>query len=575
MANKNLPPFKCCECANSTQILQHDVSTPWEHGKPFHPKQNFYPRGADKIFKAKTILTMDPRQPITQAIAVRDGHIVALGEEALKEWQAPQTEIIDYGDHVMIPGFIESHSHPLMYGNCLRFVDVGYTKAKTKKEILQLIEKAAKKSTRQWLFAWNYDFSLLEDKTPITRHDLDLISKDKNIAVIHNSLHLAYVNSKALETVGITKETPDPVGGHLIRDAQGELTGEVQELPAIRLLQAKIPKLNHEESLEAAWLGARAYQKEGITSITDAGVGLRAGWDDISLYEALIESPHFPLRIMGFPTHSVLGYLPLPRNFGDYRFRLGATKFVADGSVQGGTAWFSVDYYDKPGYRGVCTVDEEAFKKDILELHRGGQQVAVHANGDAAIDLVLDALEEALTAYPREDHRHRIEHCQVPREEQIERMARLNILPNFFVNHVYYWGEIHRKQSLGPARSENISPTGWAKKYGLPFTFHSDAPVTEPKPLHTLWIAVNRLTSEGRLLGAEHRITPEEALKALTLDAAYFNFEEHIKGSIEVGKLADFTILSANPLTVPPMEIKEIQILGTVLGGNPTQSAEK
>lgn len=569
MNDPNAPStVSCCECT-SGNILEQDLSAPRHHISQPIPRTTFHPFGADRIFKAKTILTMNEQMPETTAIAVRDGKIVALGQEALEKWIGPQTEIVDYGDQVIIPGFIETHSHPLFYGLCLRMVNVGYTEAKTRAEVLALIAAAAKKSDRPWLFAWNFDPSLLDDGTPLSRQELDAICPDKNLAVIHNSLHLGYVNSKTLATVGISRDMPDPVGGKLVRDAAGELTGELRELAAIHLVQSKVPKLKYEETLESGWLAARAYQKQGITSITDAGLGLATGVDDFHFYGTLLNDPKFPVRLVGFPVHTLFGKWCLPSNFGDERFKVGATKFIVDGSVHGHTASFSIGYYDRPQSKGICTVEPEKFKKDILDLHHAGQQVAIHANGDAAIQLAIDAIEEALIAYPRPDHRHRIEHCQAPTEAQIEQMARLGILPNFFVNHVYYWGEVHRKYSLGPERAAKISPTQWAKKYDLPFTFHSDAPVTMPTPLLTLWIAVNRLTSEGHVLGPDQRISAYDALRALTLHAAYFNFEENIKGSIEVGKLADLAVLSENPLTVDAMKIKDIQVHGTVLNGVP------
>jgi predicted amidohydrolase YtcJ len=251
--------------------------------------------------------------------------------------------------------------------------------------------------------------------------------------------------------------------------------------------------------------------------------------------------------------------------------RISGVKMFHDGSLQGLTGYLTAPYHTQPegksGYTGYPARPRERLAAMVLQYHRAGYQVAVHGNGDAAIDEILFAFREAQEKAPRGDARHRIEHCQTPREDQLAAMKELGITPSFFVGHVYYWGDRHRDIFLGPERAERISPLASALARDIRFTIHNDTPVTPVDPLLLVWCSVNRLTREGKVLGAEQRIGVFEALRAVTIDAAWQNFEEKTKGSIEPGKLADFVVLAENPLTVSPEKLKDVQILETIVGG--------
>jgi predicted amidohydrolase YtcJ len=257
--------------------------------------------------------------------------------------------------------------------------------------------------------------------------------------------------------------------------------------------------------------------------------------------------------------------------FGDDWLRLGAIKSWHDGSNQGFTGYFSVPYHTPfkgdATYRGYPSRTREELAALVKELHDAGYQIAIHGNGDAAIDDILFAYEQAQQANPRPDARHRIEHCQYVREDQLDKIAQLGVTPSFFVGHVYYWGDRHRDIFLGPERAARISPLESARRRGIRFTVHDDTPVTPVDPLQLVWVSVNRTMKSGEVLGADQRITVEQALRAVTLDAAWQNHEEDRKGSIEVGKLADFTVLEENPAEAPPENIRDIRILRTVVGG--------
>jgi predicted amidohydrolase YtcJ len=257
--------------------------------------------------------------------------------------------------------------------------------------------------------------------------------------------------------------------------------------------------------------------------------------------------------------------------FGDNRIKVGPAKIIGDGSIQGYTGWLTKPYHtphkgDK-AYCGYPVTPPVQLNPLVAELHKAGYQIAIHTNGDAAIDAAIEAFRLAQAAHPRQNARHRLEHCQAVREDQLDTIAELGISPSFFVSHTYYWGDRHRDIFLGPERGTRISPLKSALKRGIRFSIHSDCPVTPVSPLFCVFAAANRLTSSGKLLGPEYRLTPEEALRAVTIDAAWQTFEEDIKGTIEVGKLADFTILDQNPLKIAPEQIRNIKVKEVIIGG--------
>ena len=267
--------------------------------------------------------------------------------------------------------------------------------------------------------------------------------------------------------------------------------------------------------------------------------------------------------------------LGLGQGFGSDFLKLGSVKLFQDGSIQGLTAALSEPYHNKPGFKGDLIMPQETLDELVEKYHGLGFQMAIHANGDQAIESVLRAIERADGIHPgRRDNRHMIIHCQTASDNQILRMKAQGVLPNYFVNHVYYWGDRHESLFLGPERAARLDPLRSTLDQGLRFVLHSDLPVTPVDPLFSMHTAVNRVTRQGKVLGPEQRISPDEALKAYTINAAYSSFEEDIKGSIAPGKLADFTVLSDNPLKVNPAKIKDIQVLRTVVGGRQVYGSE-
>ncbi|HSR10873.1 MAG TPA: amidohydrolase, partial [Thermodesulfobacteriota bacterium] len=375
----------------------------------------------------------------------------------------------------------------------------------------------------------------------------------------------------------ISKDTPQPPGGVIRKDPKtNEPDGVLEEMPAQGMVARLFPQVTMEERLESLSFAAADYLKTGVSSCSDAGVTFPVGSPaEIVAYQKAVMQGLLPIRM----TMMVgIDFLLGPKKeayfltgFGDQNLKIGPAKIIVDGSIQGYTGWLAKPYHvpfkGDSSYCGYPVTGPEQLNPLVLAAHKSGLQIAAHGNGDAAIEAILDAYESAQKQYPRPDARHRIEHCQTAREDQLDRMARLGVSPSFFVSHTYFWGDRHAAIFLGPERSKRISPLTSARRRGIKFSIHSDCPVTPVSPLFCVYAAVNRITRNGEVLGPEYRLSPEEALRAVTSDAAWQTFDEKIKGSIELGKLADFTILAENPLTVAPERIKDIRVEEVIIGG--------
>ena len=539
----------------------------------------------DLILLDGQVITMDDSKPRAEAVAVKWDKIVAVGSnQDILNLKGPKTQVINLGQKALLPGFIEPHSHFAMGGfQNLFFADLHSPPLGTIKNIKDLIEvlqeKTIQTSQGDWVYGLGYDDTLLEEQRHPTRDDLDKISKEHPIWIIHISGHFWVANSYALQMAGIKKSTPQPVGGKIrIDSTSGQPDGVFEEKPASALVSRHMPITTLKQRIEGIAYATKKYLQMGITSIYDAGVVFPGGdRSEILAYQKAISDEILPLRVsmmIGVDFFMKSGGDDGPAfltGFGDSRLKIGPAKILVDGSIQGYTGWLSQPYHvpfrgDK-NYRGYPTIRPDRLKSIILRTHREGIQLACHGNGDAAIDTILDAYRMALQKFPQPNARHRIEHCQMVREDQLDQMLELGISPSFFVSHVYYWGDRHKSIFIGPERAKRISPLNSARKRGIKFSIHSDYPVTPVSPLFCVHAAVNRTTQNGDTLGPEYRLTVEEALKAITIDAAWQNFEEKSKGSIEEGKLADFTVITENPTTIDPKTIKDIGIDMVFIGG--------
>lgn len=538
---------------------------------------------ADQLYYNGMILTMDRASPMAEAVVVKDGRIAAVGtEETVKPWVGIETERIDLKGKTMMPGFIEPHMHPLLYCNeviraaNIRSFPLG--EVKNIAQIKEILRKKAKETPEgDWVLGFRYDEQELEEKRHPNRYDLDEVSLSHPVFIGHRSGHIAACNSMALKLAGIDKNTPDPPGGIYHRSGDGqEPDGVLERFAAVMRVMDCIRPLTVDERAEMMQEICRQMVSQGITSCHEALVGHQDASDFIVLQRAR-EKGYLTVRMymMGWFDKMLGADLETPSfvtGLGDEWLKLGAVKLILDGSVPGFTGWVTKPYYTpydgKAGFTGGSAMDLDDFKKAVWTAQKNHIQIAVHAGGDAAIDFCLDTMEEAMRAYPWDRARHRIEHCHTIRPDQLERMKRLGISASFFVYHTYYWGDRYYETVLGPERAAMVDPVRTAIEKGVVYSLHSDAPHVPVRPLNDIWAAVNRLSARGRKLGEAECITPEQALRGVTVNAAWQSYEEGIKGSIEVGKLADFVVLDENPLTCSPEKIRDIQVLETIIGGN-------
>ncbi|MEL7552999.1 amidohydrolase family protein [Pseudomonas protegens] len=545
------------------------------------------PPVADAIWFNGPIITIDDQHPKAQAVAVKDGKILAVGDRqhVLKN-KGPATQMLDLKGATLLPGFVDPHGHVSMVGfqaasaNLLPPPDGTNNSIPGLQETLRSFEQQSP-IPKQFgvLFGFGYDDSQLQEQRHPTKADLDAVTRDLPIAIVHQSSHLGVLNSKALELAGIDASTPNPEGGVIRRvDGSQEPNGVLEENAFFNALIKIFPKLTADQAVDMLSAGQKLYVSYGYTTIQDGRsspdqvkTAIKAAGDgkllaDIVSYPDILTPGVKQLMVAPWyhPSNQPVVY--------NQHFRIGGVKLTLDGSPQGKTAWLSQPYFKPPqgqdasyaGYGVVKDADALAIYKEALANR---WQILSHTNGDRAIDQLLGSMRAAEQAYPGVDVRPVMIHGQTLRKDQVAELKQLKIFPSLFPMHTYYWGDWHRQSVLGPERAENISPTQWVLQAGMKFTTHHDAPVALPDSMRVLAATVNRTTRSGYVLGPDQRVTPLQALKAMTLWSAYQHFEEDRKGSITPGKLADFAVLSANPLTVKPETLSEIQVLKTIKEG--------
>ncbi len=524
---------------------------------------------ADTVFVNANVHTLDPTAPRAEALAVAGGRLVRVGSAgAVRELVDAATRVVDLRGRTVLPGFVESHCHFLAYGLTRQQVDAFSPPNTTIAEVVARVAAFARTvPPGSWIQGWGYDDTLVAERRHLRRDDLDAAAPDHPVYLLHISGHIGYTNSRALAIAGVTRDSGAPEGGEIVRDSRGEPTGELRELPAQLLVSRHIPPPDSAALREAIRLAARDFARVGVTSFHDAAVGFSAGIAEFHAYQDAVAEGMLRLRATLFPLYRLRDHCLFHTGFGNERLRLGPLKLVADGSIQGYTAALSQPYHDRPDTCGIHVMSHRELLEVARWAHGLGFQVAAHGNGDAAIGSILAAYEEVLADRPRRDHRHRIEHCQMVTEAQLDTMQRLGVHASFFAAHTFYWGDRHERLFLGPERAGRIDPLASALRRRIPFAMHSDCPVTPVDPLMSIFTAATRRTREGRLLGPEQRIPVEAAVRAFTLDAAYLAFEEGWKGSLAPGKVADFVVLSGDPFAVPPDRLREIAVERTVVGG--------
>ncbi|MFU9028786.1 amidohydrolase [Rhodococcus erythropolis] len=500
------------------------------------------------LLTADAILTQDMASPQVEALVLDGGLVVATGSQKdMAEHAGPETRRLDLAGATVIPGLIESHIHPTYAGLTDGWADCRTPPCASITDIQGALRNST--PTHGWIRGWGYDDTQLREGRHLTRDDLDAVCTDRPIIVLHISGHFAVANTAALATAGIDESTVDPGDSQFPRGADGRLTGMAWEIDAVARLSAAIPDLTQVEVQTALLRSLTLARSRGITTVHDLGVGLSAGMQELAAYRALDITGEIPVHTVGFlrgdlaiaeleEGNIAFTAVPAPGS----RFRLAGAKFWADGSIQGLSAALRTPYTCSPNHHGDLLYPQEQLDDMVLQVHREGGQVAVHANGDAAVAAAIAALRKAHRSDGRRA-RHRIEHCQVSGPADLEAIRDAEIGVSFFVNHVFHWGDRHRDRFLGPERAGNLDPLACADDIGLKFGLHSDCPITPMDPLQTIRTAVNRLTMGGAVLGSHQRIGVQRAVQAMTVDSAYLVHDEGRVGILAPGRRADLVAL--------------------------------
>lgn len=553
--------------AGGARYAVHDWRDPVA-GRPLVLPRSVRGTQADVIFRNGPIHTMVAGAAPAEALAVKAGRIVAVGDAGTVDgFRGPDTKIIDLAGAALLPGFVEPHMHASM-AVMDDWLDLGPFANATLTDALERLRGAAQAAEPgEWLRGQLLDPALMPGP-PITRQLLDTLAPDNPVFVLESNGHIAYANSLALDLGGIGPQTPDPPQGRYVRRADGELTGRLEEGPAFRPVVATLPMPDGPQMASRVRALFERAATVGCTSLNDAGVGA-GGPQDVDLLGAVMRDDP-PVRYSGLLTSDQMpawierGLSP---GHGDDRLRFIGIKLWSDGSNQGRTGYQREPYLGSDS-RGALNYSAELLTSGVRQAHELGWQVAVHANGDAAIDTTLDVFEEVLAHAPRPDHRHRIEHCSILHPGQIARMHRLGVSPSFLIGHVHYWGRAFRDDILGPERAMLYDPCASALRGGLRISLHSDYNVTPLNPLSYVDTAVNRrMRDGGEVLNPAERISVADALRAVTLDAAWQCRSDHLVGSLEVGKYADLVMLDRDPLAVAPEAIGSLRVVETWLEG--------
>ena len=522
------------------------------------------------------IITIDESQPEAEAVAVRNGRILKVGSEKAVLAAAGHNIVIkNLNGQTLLPGFIDAHGHISFTSNMLTSVNLASPpvgEIKTIDDIIRLLkQKNESFPGSKWLTGWGYDDSLLAENRHPNRLDLDKVSTEVPIMLIHVSGHLTTCNSKCLELAGISADSSDPVGGVIRRFSGTTEPDGVLEESASHAVRMVMPETNDQQRLESLERVQQYYASYGITTIQDGATNLR----EAALLQRLASEGKLYLDIIGYlfrqiPDFPFDALARLESQSGRYRY--GGLKIMLDGSPQGKTAYLTKPYLHSPhgqlsDYKGYPALSDTQVNAYIDEAFAKAIPVIAHANGDAAADQLIIAVKRANEKYGVKDRRTVMIHAQTVREDQLDEMKAERIVPSFFSAHTFYWGDWHRDSVFGAERASRISPLKSAVERKMPYTTHNDTPVVPPDMMRLLWANVNRITRSGKVLGKAQRISTLEGLKSMTINAAYQHFEELEKGSITQGKLADFVILKQNPLKVKRLKIKDIQVSETIKEG--------
>jgi len=537
---------------------------------------------ADRIWSGGPIITMNDEAMRAEAIAEAGGKIVAVGSKAdVMKLKGPKTEVIDLKGRTLLPGFVDAHGHMVVGGlqalsaNLLAPPDGKVTDIpsllQTMREWVVANKDAVAKT--QLIIGFGYDQASLKEHRAPTRDELDTVSKDIPIMLVHQSAHFGALNSKALEVAGITAASKDPAGGVIQRkEGSQEPNGVLEELSFASAAFKLLPRVGPNGMEVFAREGAKMWARYGYTTAEEG----KAIPDVAKMLRKMADQGAFDIDVVAYVDVLSDRDFIIANQSRTYtnRFRIAGAKLTIDGALQGFTGWRDRPYYDPvgdfpKGYHGYPSATAEQVFDSVLWAAENKVQLIAHANGERASDLLIAAHTAAQARFPEAQKlRPVLIHGQAQRMDQVDSYKRLGVIESLFPMHTYYWGDWHLDHVFGPVDGANISPTGWLRERGMIFTTHHDAPVAFPDSMRVLDATVTReARGSGRVLGPDQRVDVITALKAMTIWAAYQKFEEDTKGSLSVGKLADLVILSADPTAVDPTTIDQIKVTETIKEG--------
>lgn len=531
------------------------------------------------VYRARKIITMDHNRPLATHVLVRGGRVLAVGDASVATLWGGAPIDDRYADKVLMPGLIEAHAH-VSAGGIFRYTYCGhYTRTDPEGRawpgvttvdglVARLRDTAARIGPGKPVIGFGFDPARLQGRVDCGA--LDRVATDRPVVLVHSNGHVLNTNSTGLAAVGY--DTGTTVEG-VVRNAEGELTGELQEFaamgPVFALIGMSRGALADEPSLRDY---GKVAHRVGVTCASDHFAEQED--DEVAMQRRVTGDEGFPIRFVPLmnamrkdPALEAERALDL-RAMSTEKLHLGRAKLFTDGSIQGWTAQLN-----EPGYytgidQGIWNMPVEDFHNAVRVLHRAGVKMHIHTNGDAASELACAAMAGAMLGAGDADLRHTLEHVQMADRAQLQRIARLGMTVNLFGNHLYYFGDTHHERTLGPDRAARMNACrDAAEVFGGNFAIHSDAPVTPMAPLFTAWCAVNRRTESGRVLGDSQQISVAQALYCITMGAAHVLKLDHELGSISSGKRADFCVLHDDPLSADPACLREVRIAGTVLGG--------
>lgn len=535
---------------------------------------------ADLIISSNKVILMtglEHAQPLS--IAIKNKKIAWIGSH--QDAKNFQGEHINFGDQAVLPGFIDAHGHASYLAFATQVANIASPpvgKINNIDELKTELKNFIKDSGLQpgeWVMGLGYDDSLLKEQRHPTKDDLDEVSTEHPIYLIHVSAHLGAANSLGLSLANINSKTQDPPGGKIRRYENSlEPNGVFEETAAYPLQQLAMSA--YKDPIGSVKKAMEIYAKNGITTAQDGASSL----ETIRLMQAADAQNMINIDVISYP----IGQNGLNENldafsFGSYegRIKVGGVKLILDGSPQGKTAYLTQPYYKPPhnesqSYKGYPLIPQIDVSKLVKEYADLNIPIMAHANGDAAADMLIQAVRDAEI---ESDHRTIMIHAQTVREDQLDLMKELEIIPSYFSTHTFYWGDWHRDSVFGQDRAMRISPTNSTLERDMPFTVHNDAPVVPPDMMRLLWATTNRETRSGKILGKQQRISTYSALEAITINAAYQHFEDDIKGSIEVGKQADLVVLSEDPLSIDTKNLLQLDVVATFSRGVEVFNAAK